>query len=292
MEKVKDFVAIDFEWQSPDHDPCAVGLVKVVNNVVVGKFYTMIRPQTDVWDEHCCERHGITREMVKNMPTLKNMEPLIEWYTLGSTLVAHNFNTAEKCVIDKHFRESSPLKSAHSIDTYQMTGRKLVESCAEYGIPMGEHHNALDDAEAAALLFMKLQGEEVVKPQPKEKPKGKMQGSKRDSSLNVAADLESVDCKDNPFYGKIFVLSGFPDAERNALTKLINAKLGGTSRNGVNGKTGILVSHSSQDGSENSTKGSKRKTAIELGVPWYREDWLRDVFVQYGLEDEWKKTFS
>lgn len=292
MEKVKDFVAIDFEWQSPDHDPCAVGMVRVMNGVVVNKFYSLIHPKVHVWEEHTCYKHGITAEMVKDAPMLAELEPMIEFVAGGLLLIGHNYKTAERCVIEEHFREGSPLKNAHFIDTYEMVKGKLDERCAEYGIPMGEHHNALDDAEAAALLFMKLQGEEMVKPQPKEKPKGKMQGSKRDSSLNVAADLETVDCKDNPFYGKIFVLSGFPNAERDALIKVINSKLGGTNRNAVNSKTGILVSHSSQDGSENKEKGSKRKDAIANNVPWYREDWLRDVFVHYELEDEWKEIFG
>lgn len=39
MEKVLDFVAVDFEWQSADHDPCAVGMVKVTQGVVTGNFY-------------------------------------------------------------------------------------------------------------------------------------------------------------------------------------------------------------------------------------------------------------
>lgn len=287
MEKVKDFVAIDFEWQSYDHDPCAVGMVKVVDGVIVGKFYTMMKPKTDVWEEHCCCRHGITPEMVKDMPGLTGIEPVIEWFVADSPLVGHNFQTAEKCVIEKHFREGSPLKNAHFIDTCQLAGGKLEECCAKYGIPLDEHHHALDDAEAAALLFMKLQGEEMVKPQPKEKPKGKMQGSKRDSSLNYAVAADRVPHPDTPFMGVKFVVSGFPDTRRDALIALLRDQLGGQNQNSIGPKTKILVGHSEKCGP------SKRAKAAEQGCILYDETSLySEVIVPCGLESEWKEIFG
>ena len=166
MEKLKTFVAIDFEWQSTDHDPCAVGLVKVKNNVVVEKFYSLIKPKADVWDEHCCRVHGITREMVAEACTLNELEHFIEWFVSDRPLVGHNFNTAERCVIEKHFREDSPLRNARFIDTFTLLGGTLTEQCSRHGIPLTEHHDALADATATAMLYIKVQGEELTTPEP------------------------------------------------------------------------------------------------------------------------------
>lgn len=287
MEKQRTFVAIDFEWQSTDHDPCAVGLVKVVNNVIVGKFYTMIRPKEDVWDEHCCRVHGITREMVADMPMLTGIEPVIEWFVADSPLVAHNFQTAERCVIEKHFREGSPLKNAHFIDTFQLVGGTLAEQCAAHGIPLDEHHDALADAVATALLYIKVQGEEVVKPVTAEARPKKKSGSKRDASLNFAVAADQVPHPDTPFMGAKFVVSGFPDAQRDKLIALLRDQLGGQNQNSIGPKTKILVGHSEKCGP------SKRAKATEQGCLLYDETSLyTEVIVPCGLEGEWKEIFS
>lgn len=287
MEKVKDFVAIDFEWQSYDHDPCAVGLVKVVNNVVVGKFYSLVKPKEDVWDEHCCRMHGITREMVAEAPTLNDLERLIEWYAEGFTLVAHNFQTAERCVIEKHFREGSPLKNAHFIDTFALLGGTLPEQCAAHGIPLDEHHDALADALATALLYIKVQGEEVVKPVTAEARPKKKSGSKRDASLNYAVAADRVPHPDTPFMGVKFVVSGFPDARRDALIALLRDQLGGQNQNSIGPKTKILVGHSEKCGP------SKRAKAAEQGCILYDETSLySEVIVPCGLENEWREIFG
>lgn len=215
MEKVKDFVAIDFEWQSADHDPCAVGMAKVMDGVIVNKFYSLINPKEPVWSEHCCKRHGITAEMCKDAPALVELEPMIEFLANGMLLVGHNFDEAEKCVISKHFRNGSPLKEAPFFDTMKGDGRKLPERCAEYNIPLEVHHDALEDATATALLFMKLQGEEIIKPQPKEKTKMtqvqiKAFKDKEKVSPEVYEDfdIEKAEFKNNPYFGKRFYLSG------------------------------------------------------------------------------------
>lgn len=42
------FVTIDFEHLTPNHETaCAVGMVKVINQVIVQEFYSLIKPATD-----------------------------------------------------------------------------------------------------------------------------------------------------------------------------------------------------------------------------------------------------
>lgn len=287
MEKLKDFVAIDFEWQSTDHDPCAVGMVRVKNNVVVMKFYSLIRPEVDVWDEHCCRTHGITREMVKDALPLSELEALIETYTQGYTLVGHNFAQAEAAVIREHFRPDSPLRLAPYIDTYALLGGSLTEQCAAHGIPLATHHDALDDATAAALLYIKVQGEEPVLPVTAEAAPKKKSGSRRDASLNYALAADQVTHPDTPFMGATFVVSGFPDAVRDRIIAFVRDHFGGKNSGSISGKTKILIGHSVKCGP------SKLEKARALGCTLYDETTLlTEVVAPCGLTAEWEEIFG
>lgn len=283
MEKQISFVSIDFEWVSDEKDACAVGMVKVLNGVVSGKFYSLINPETDNWNPHCCDRHGITPEMVKDAPTFAQLEPLMEFFAGDLLHVGHNYAQAERHVFDGHAREGSPLKGVEFVDTIKDDKRKLTERCAEFGIPLEEHHDALEDAMATALLFMKLQDAEIVKPTPSEKPKAKMQGSKRDSSLNYKVEADKVPHPDTPFLDAKFVVSGFPDAVRDKMIVFLRDNFGGQSTNNLSGKTKILVGHSTKCGP------SKLEKAKGFGCIIYNEVSLcEEVIAKCGLMEEWK----
>lgn len=293
MDKINSFVAIDFEWQGHDHDACAVGMVKVIDGVIVSKFYSLIKPMFDDWDIYTVAKHGITKELCENAPTFSELEPFMEEFVGHLTLVGHNYANAEKSVFRNCARTGSPLVDAPYFDTMRGNGRKLEDCCAEYGIPLGVHHDALEDATACAMLYVKLNGAEIKKPTPSDKPKSRMIGPGRDTSLNIAPDLECVEHKDNPFYGKFFVVSGFEASSRDKLIVLLRDKLGGTNRSDISSKVSILISHSSQDGTEFDVGGNKRKKAISLNIPYYNEQWLHDeVIVKYGLEKEWEDVFG
>lgn len=287
MKKNLNFVAIDFEWKSPDKDVCAVGMVKVINNVIVGKVYSLIKPRTDEWDENCCTSHGIIPEMVQFAPTFAELEPLMEAYVGELPLVGHNFEQSEKHVFANNARHDSPLRDKDFFDTMKGDGRKLTERCAEYGIPLEEHHDALEDAMATALLYMKLQDIEIIKPTLADKPNGKVQGSKRDSSLNYMVESDQVPYPDTPFMGVKFVVSGFPDYVRDNIIAFLRDNYGGQNTNNLSGKTKILIGHSVKCGP------SKLAKAKDLGCIIYNEQTLfSEVIEPSGLNVEWKKMFE
>ena len=287
MKKVKDFVAIDFEWKSPDKDVCALGMVKVMNNIVVGKVYFLVKPKTDEWDKHCCSVHGITPEMVADAPTFAQLEPLMEAFVGALPMVGHNYAQAEKYVFENHARPESPLRNAEFYDTMQGDGRSLDVRCAELGIPLAVHHDALEDAMATALLFIKVQGEEAVAPKPSDKPKSKSQGTKRDSSLNYMVSIDQVPHPDTPFMGVKFVVSGFPVAVRDKMIAFIRDHFGGQNANNISGATKLLIGHSGNCGP------SKLEKATSLGMKIYNETTIFDELIQpKGLQEEWEKIFS
>ena len=81
--KNTSFVAIDFEHLYPSHETaCEVGAVKVIDGLIVGRFYSTIKPP----QEKCTGRInsdiiGLTEEMLATSPTFKevcrNVPPII-----------------------------------------------------------------------------------------------------------------------------------------------------------------------------------------------------------------------
>ena len=287
MKKVKDFVAIDFEWKSSDKDVCAVGMVKVINNVIIGKYYSLVKPKTDLWDFHCCASHGITSDMVSDAPSFMDLEPFMESFVGDLPMVGHNYSQSEYYVFKNHAREDSPLLRAEYIDTMKDDGRSLVERCAELGIPLLVNHDALEDAIATALLYIKVQGQELRNAKHLDKQRTKRTGSKRDSSLNYAVESEQVPYPDTPFMGAKFVVSGFPDIVRDKMIGFLRDNFGGQNSNNISGKTKILIGHSEKCGP------SKLSKAKDLGCICFNEHTiLTEVILKYGLSDEWENVFK
>lgn len=221
---MENFVAIDFEHLTPNHETvCAVGMVKVINQVVVQEFYSLIKPAPDERKSLNTHVHGITEEMCADAPTFGELLPFMEKFTDGCSIVAHNHGT-EKAVLEKACRyygkTDSPLCQPPFIDTYNTTWKSLEESCRQAGIELKEHHNALEDARACAELYMKVQGGEIVRPNPESA--SSMGHQKKDSSLYELLPDEDLDRTDTPFYHKHIITTGefrsYPN-NRNALLK-------------------------------------------------------------------------
>ena len=248
MEKKKQsFVAIDFEYliQGRHDTPCQVGLVKVVNNVVVLRYATLIYVPESIGGE-LAYGNGITREMVADAPTFFEVIRLMESFCKDSVLVAHNSST-EESVLRKacaYHDIDSPLASAHIIDTCRMYGGKgLAECCAEHHIPLN-HHDALSDAEACARLYVLHDGGELVEEQVRTFGKSAYDTSKTEV-YKVIPDDEVVN-KDTPFFGgvKTVVTGTFTNFPDRAVLKEKLKALGADVDTSVTKRTKILVAGS------------------------------------------------
>ena len=278
MENTEKFVAIDFEHLTQNHETvCSVGMVKVINSVVVQEFYSLIRPVSDERTTLNTHVHGITEEMCADAPTFDELLPLMEKFTAGCPLVAHNHGT-EKAVFEKTCRfygkEDSPLFQPEFIDTYRITGKSLEDSCKQEGIELKEHHNALEDARACAELYMKLRGKEMVQP----KAVTATGHEKRNPDLYVLLPDEELIRTDTPFYHKHIITSGqfkaFPD-RRNDLLKILQS-LGAINLKGVVKSTEWAILG---DGAG----GSKMKKLSEMeNIRYIYEEELMDMLKNIG----------
>ena len=279
--KSTSFVAIDFEHLYPSHETaCEVGAVKVLDGLIVGRFYSTIKPPK----EKCTGRInsdiiGLTEEMLETSPTFKEVYRMLCLFVGDMPLVAHHASTEihalQKCT--SYYNIPEALLKNGMKDTCTMAGGKgLSVCCEEYGITLEEHHHPLHDAEATARLYLALIGEKeqtVVRGDRKKSGDYSKYNEERenfDSTILQPLSDDEVENKDTPFFGRVkTVVSGqfeaYPD--RNALKaslKALGADIDGTiSKNTklfVVGKTGVGP--------------SKMKKALEYGTRIIQEEEL------------------
>lgn len=210
-----DFTAIDFETMTAERtSACAIGIVRVENCVITQKFYSLINPIPDSRTKNNAFVHGITPEMVEKAPTFKELWPTIKHYFENQIIVCHNadFDTDVLDRVSDFYGIDFSIEDV--IDTMQITHAGLAQSCAMGGIPLPDHHDALCDATACAMIILSCWGVNNFR---NEKKKDKTIGvdysnkAVEKETLHPLCD-DDIENKENPFYHKKVVLTGILSA--------------------------------------------------------------------------------
>ena len=162
MEK---FAAIDFEtanWQQTS--VCSVGIVVMNRGVIEDRFYSLIHPAPNFYSRRNTAIHGLSREDTEEalaFPTVwREIAPMIE----GIPLVAHNSMFDEGC-LKAVFRLYEMDYPGYSLYCTCRLSRKLFKGLENYqlhtvssfcGYDLKNHHHALADAEAAAVIMQSI----------------------------------------------------------------------------------------------------------------------------------------
>lgn len=189
--------------------------------------------------------HGITPEMVADAPTFELLFPTLKSFITDLPIVCHNrgadINIMQRCMY--HYGLVG-IDTANNYCTFEMTGQSLTTCCKQYGIPMGEHHNALDDALACAKVFLACQSD-IVATTFRGGIAAAMASAaakKFERSTLVPLDDDQVQNKDTLFFHANVVITGtfaaFPD--RNELGKRLQP-LGADINTAISGKTTVVV---------------------------------------------------
>ncbi|MGA2322933.1 MAG: 3'-5' exonuclease [Sedimentisphaerales bacterium] len=157
-----NFVAIDFETANNDRDSaCAIGLVKVVNNEIVAKEYSLINPQTYFLDDFTENVHHITAEDVKDAPLFdevwEELSPLLD----GADFIAAHNAPFDRSVLyeccEKYKIKPPAQKFVCTVNIarscWKLDPAKLNNVCDHLGIELN-HHEALSDALACAQIVI------------------------------------------------------------------------------------------------------------------------------------------
>ena len=163
---MRDFAAIDFETANEQPSSvCSVGVVIVLDGEIVDSFYSLIHPEPEYYQWVCQQVHGLGSEDTEDAPVFpyvwEKIEPLIE----GLPLVAHNSRFDEGCLKavfqvyqmdypDYEFHDTLAASRQHF--GCQLPNHQLQTVAAACGYDLVNHHHALADAEACAVIAMHL----------------------------------------------------------------------------------------------------------------------------------------
>ncbi len=165
MEKRKDsFAAIDFELANGVRNSvCSVGIVVVENGKIVDEYYSLVRPPKNLYHWGNSRVTKIYAKHTKNSPNFLDIYPEIKKRLQGRNMVAHNedFDRDVLKVVMQYYgldikELNIPEKWECTVEIYkakEVESAKLNRLCKAYNIEI-EHHNALSDARACALLYL------------------------------------------------------------------------------------------------------------------------------------------
>ncbi|ERJ61409.1 exonuclease domain-containing protein [Sphingobacterium paucimobilis] len=159
------FTTIDFELATSDYTSvCAVGVVNVVDGQISNEFYSLVRPPQNKYMWQTTRVHGIKAKDTAGAPSFLDLYPSLEPLLTRQFMVAHN-ESFDRAVLQRtmslynldYKKLKLPETWACTSNIYREKGfvkTKLSICCELMGIPL-EHHDALSDARASALLFLK-----------------------------------------------------------------------------------------------------------------------------------------
>jgi len=162
---VERFAAIDFEtanWQRTS--VCAVGVVVINQGKLEEQFYSLIQPAPNFYSRRNTEIHGLSRSDTEDAPVFPTVWREILPLVKGIPLVAHNSVFDEGCLRAVHALYEMDYPDYRFYCTCRLA-RKYFKGLENYqlhtvsafcGFDLLHHHNALADAEAAAVIMQSI----------------------------------------------------------------------------------------------------------------------------------------
>ncbi|WP_151732849.1 3'-5' exonuclease ['Paenibacillus yunnanensis' Narsing Rao et al. 2020] len=158
-----DFTAIDFETANASRSSaCSLGLVQVRDGIITREQVWLIDPRQHFSGMNIAI-HGITPAMVEGQPTFRELWPTLEPLLAGEVVIAHN--AAFDMSVLRYCLDEAAIgyPSFQYMCTYllgkkmlgELPSHKLNVLSGHFGISL-RHHDALEDARAAASILLKL----------------------------------------------------------------------------------------------------------------------------------------
>ncbi len=171
---LSDYTIVDIETTglSPLRDEIIeLSALKVRQNRIVDKFSSLVKP-SGIINSFISSLTGITNDMVKEAPDLKNTLLSFRQFLADDCIVGHNVNFDYRFLqhnIEKHLGES--LRNGKQ-DTVKLARKfcpnlpsyKLSNLAKHFNIDIEGHHRALKDCEITYDVYYKIQ-EQQERPQ-------------------------------------------------------------------------------------------------------------------------------
>jgi DNA polymerase III subunit epsilon len=208
-----NFIAFDTETATAQlNSLCQIGFVVVSNAEFIRKESFLVRPPGNEYAVRNSCLHGIDALKTKASPEFPEVWEKIQDLFTSNLLVAHNasFDLAVlRTTLDYYGLEVPDFRYEC---TYRMSSLDLASLCDALEIELTHHHDALADATACAIAYLKLKI--GIKPdfrliRPKVSPDF-FAGHERITGDLLKPDLEHADCN-HPLFNKKVVFTGVLD---------------------------------------------------------------------------------
>ncbi len=158
------FVAIDFETANAKYySACSVGIVTIEDGEVIDEYYTLIKPPHNEYHWGNVRVHGIKAKDTVNAPSFPEILPEIIKRLKGQTVVAHNElfdrGVLRKTALYYHIEVpemdlNEPWECTVKICRANGHQKANLRACSDFHKITLNHHNALSDARACALIYL------------------------------------------------------------------------------------------------------------------------------------------
>jgi len=163
---MRDFAAFDFEIANNNRSSiCSVGVVIVREGQITDRIYRLICPEPDWYWWRFTQIHGLSARDTMNAPVFPKVWQEIAPKIEGLPLVAHNSSFDEGCLraVYRVYQMDYPdykflCTRIASRRTFGKTlpNHQLHTVAKHCGYDLQYHHHALYDAEACAVIAMKI----------------------------------------------------------------------------------------------------------------------------------------
>jgi DNA polymerase III subunit epsilon len=270
-----NFIAIDIETANADMSSiCQIGLARYENGALAGEWVTYVNPE-DFFDDINIAVHGIGPSLVQKAPTFRSLSSELYSSLEANVVVCHtHFDRVALHQAAQKYGISAPkciwLDSAR-------VARRTWKECAwkDYGLSavckmLGyefKHHDALEDAKAAAHVLLTASNETGHSINDWLK---RVQQPIDPTSSGYRSTTSREGNPEGALFGEVLVFTGTLDIPRREAADLA-ASIGCNVASGVTQKTTLLVV-GDQDvkrlaGNEKSSKHRKAEQLIEKGAP-------------------------
>ncbi|MEH6943807.1 exonuclease domain-containing protein [Bacillus sp. JJ722] len=160
-----DFIAIDFETANKNYNSaCSLGMVFVKNNEIIDEKHFFIQPPSLYFHPKNIEVHGIKPEDVKHERKFNEVWEEIGKYFEDNIIVAHNaffdISVLKACI--ESYKINCPdftyicsIPISNRATQGLKIGQSLKARCEYFQVQLNNHHDALEDARACAVLVIK-----------------------------------------------------------------------------------------------------------------------------------------
>jgi len=163
---LSDFAAIDFEAANAElTSACSVGVVIVRNDEIVDRFYSLIKPVPNHYDFWTTKVHGIKKKDTENAESFPAVWYRVAHKVAGLPMVAHGKSFDERVLraLHQYYHikyPNYPFYCTH-LGSQQLVpdveNHKVQTVALHFGYDIEKnHHNALADAEACAVIAMHI----------------------------------------------------------------------------------------------------------------------------------------